>query len=439
MSRNLVQTFERLGKKYGDIISLQIGVFDAIVLNDYKIIRDAYKDDVMNGRPKFHFCDALCEGNNGILFAEGPEYEEIRRFTFKQLRQLGLGKSTLEDTIISEIKIIEDDFKKFIGVPTDIRNKFSVPVVNALWTITTGERFSNTDNRVHEVLDEVFMCMQTGGVACVRHLFPYLRHLPPLKRQAELRYLAAKHMKDLFNETINRHLEYESEDFVGLFLKQIKESGEGSPFHGKQGLLQLKIVLMDLFLTGADTTSTFLGWFFLLMAAHPDIQKKIQDEVDAHVGQERKPGLTDKHNLKYVEACIQEALRFISMAPVITHKVTDDKLFYGYDFKKGTLLFANIARAMRDPSVWEKPNEFYPEHFLNGRKVPDAFMPFGTGKRICIGESLARMELFLFITHLLQVFTFSLKDGDTACFEPINPNVLVLAPKPYEIVLKARY
>ncbi|KFU83456.1 Cytochrome P450 2D6, partial [Chaetura pelagica] len=74
---------------------------------------------------------------------------------------------------------------------------------------------------------------------------------------------------------------------------------------------------------------------------------------------------------------------------------------------QGTTIITNLSSVLKDETVWAKPNDFYPDHFLNanGRFVkPEAFLPFSAGRRVCLGEQLARMELFIFFTTLLQKF-----------------------------------
>ena len=133
--------------------------------------------------------------------------------------------------------------------------------------------------------------------------------------------------------------------------------------------------------------------------------------------------------------------------------------FREYRIPKGTILFANLYQVHHSPEYWQKPDEFYPEHFLDSEgqlKTPETFLPFsiGTklriifeqfceiitlilGKRSCIGESLARMELFLFTSALLQKFTFTLPtDEPTPSLEP--DGFIVMTPKPFKIILQLR-
>ncbi|NWI70083.1 CP2K1 protein, partial [Todus mexicanus] len=110
----------------------------------------------------------------------------------------------------------------------------------------------------------------------------------------------------------------------------------------------------------------------------------------------------------YTDAVVHEIQRFANIVPMsLPHETTEDVTLKGYFIPKGTYIIPLLASVLQDKSQWEKPDIFYPEHFLDseGKFVKkDAFMPFSAGRRICAGETLAKMELFLFFTSLLQRF-----------------------------------
>uniref|UniRef100_A0A8C6ZJ70 Cytochrome P450 2J2-like n=1 Tax=Nothoprocta perdicaria TaxID=30464 RepID=A0A8C6ZJ70_NOTPE len=165
---------------------------------------------------------------------------------------------------------------------------------------------------------------------------------------------------------------------------------------------------LDLFVAGTETTSTTLRWALLYMAAYPDIQGKMT-EIDAVVGQTRQPGLDDQACLPYTNAVVHELQRFSNVIPgSVPRLTTRDTLLRGFFVPKGTVLITNLTSVLMDKKEWETPDTFNPEHFLKDGQFRrrEAFIPFSLGKRACPGEQLARAELFLFFTALLQKFTF---------------------------------
>ncbi|KAF1385789.1 hypothetical protein PFLUV_G00111420 [Perca fluviatilis] len=188
---------------------------------------------------------------------------------------------------------------------------------------------------------------------------------------------------------------------------------------------------MDLFVSGSETISTTLRWAFLYMAKYPEIQAKVQAEIDRVIGQSRQPSMEDRANLPYTDAVLHEIQRFGNIVPLSLPRVTNrDIQLGGY----------TIPKVLFDKNEWETPDTFNPGHFLNeeGKFVKRAaFIPFSTGKRACLGESLAKMHLFLFFTSFMQHFTFSMPAG-------VKPVMdfrfgITLAPREYEICATSRF
>ncbi|KAM3856363.1 cytochrome P450 2K1-like [Vipera latastei] len=172
--------------------------------------------------------------------------------------------------------------------------------------------------------------------------------------------------------------------------------------------------MTNLFIAGVETISSTLFWAFTLMMKYPLIQKKVQEEITKVVGYAQ---LRAEHRTKmpYTDAVVHEAQRYADVIPLnLPHATTVDVIFKGYFIPKGTHVIPLLTSVLYDESQWERPHEFYPEHFLNteGKFVKrDAFLPFSAGRRLCPGETLAKTEIFMFFTSLLQRFTFQPPPG----------------------------
>ncbi|XP_025051403.1 cytochrome P450 2K6-like isoform X2 [Alligator sinensis] len=186
-----------------------------------------------------------------------------------------------------------------------------------------------------------------------------------------------------------------------------------------------------------ETTSTTLRWGFLLMMKYPKIQEKVQDEIARVLGS-NPPRTEHRTKMSYTDAVVHEIQRFANILPLnLPHETTVDVTLKGYFIPKNTYIIPLLASVLRDQSQWEKPDVFYPEHFLDseGKFVKkEAFMPFSAGRRICVGENLAKMELFLFFTSLLQRFTFHPAPGISSSDLDLTPAVgFATPPMPHQI------
>ncbi|KPP57518.1 Cytochrome protein-like, partial [Scleropages formosus] len=141
---------------------------------------------------------------------------------------------------------------------------------------------------------------------------------------------------------------------------------------------------------------------------------RVREELTRVTGS-RQPRVEDRKNLPYTDAVIHEIQRMANILPMsVPHITSCDVMFQGFHIKKGTTVYPLLMSVLYDENEWETPYTFNPGHFLDkqGRFIKrDAFLPFSAGRRVCLGESLARMELFLFFTSLLQNFYFTLSSG----------------------------
>lgn len=207
----------------------------------------------------------------------------------------------------------------------------------------------------------------------------------------------------------------------------------------------LSSIVQDLFIAGTETISVSLNWAIIFAAKYPDFQKEVTDEIDRVLGKEKPPTETDRLKLPYIEAFINETMRYHCAGPIlIPRSTTKDVVFKGYKLPENTFIMVNMWSCNRDPAYWDQPDKFEPRRFIdengNFKNKNPAMMPFSVGKRACIGESIARLQLFLIFTCLLQKFNFSFADEKDLHNEKLllgNPGI-GLNPPNVSLKLKMR-
>ncbi|XP_692555.2 cytochrome P450 2K1-like isoform X1 [Danio rerio] len=411
-------TFFKLSKTYGNVFQVYLGPEKAVVLVGYKTVKEAlvnYAEEFGDREigPGF----SIMNDEHGILFSNGENWKEMRRFALSNLRDFGMGKRGSEEKIIEEIHHLKGEFDKFEGKPFDTTQPVNYAVSNIISSIVYGSRFEYTDPQFTEMVDRANENVRVGGSISMwlYDIFPWLGPFLKNKRIIVENIIQSRvQMTKLITallETLNPN---DPRGFVDSFLiRKLSDEKSGkkdSYFHEEN----LMMTVTNLFIAGTDTTGTTLRWGLMLMAKYPHIQDRVQEEIDRVIGG-RQPVVEDRKKLPYTDAVIHEIQRLANIVPLsLPHRTTSDITFNGYFIKKGTTVVPLLTSVLKDESEWEKPNSFYPEHFLDekGQFVRrDAFMPFSAGRRVCLGESLARMELFLFFTSLLQSYRFTTPPG----------------------------
>ncbi|XP_066489192.1 cytochrome P450 2D14-like [Tiliqua scincoides] len=441
------RSFTQLSKKYGNIYSLQNCWSNVVVLNGFKLIKEALvdKSEDFSDRPHFPVYKWLgCgENNQGLIMAKySHEWKEQRRFTLSILRDFGMGKTSLEHLVIEEVGHLCSAFSSEEGHPFDPQRYINNAVSNVICSLTFGNRFDYKDEKFEKLLLLLGdgLKEEAGFLPQFLHEVPFLLYIPGIVEKA------FQHQKALYayiHELVKMHKETLDpscrRDITDAFLEEMEKRKDdvNSSFNAQN----LSFVIADLFSAGTETTTTTLRWGLLYMILHPSVQTKVQEEIDEVIGKNRSPKMEDQANMHYTRAVIHEIQRFGDVVPAgVPHMTFRDTELAGFFIPKGTTVITNLSSVLKDEAMWENPHQFYPEHFLdkNGQFVKrEAFLPFSAGRRACAGEQLARMELFLFFTSLLQHFTFHMpknqpRPREDGCY------TFTLIPHPYQIQVVSR-
>ncbi|XP_077187146.1 cytochrome P450 2K4-like isoform X2 [Paroedura picta] len=427
-----------LSKQYGPVFTLQFGSQKMVVLTGYETVKEALVNqaEAFAERPFVPIFDDILEGH-GIVFAHGENWKVMRRFTLTTLRDYGMGKKTIEDRIVEECGFLIERFESYGGKPFENTEIMNTAVSNIIVSILLAKRFEYDDPTFLRLLSMLSENGRLAGSPSVQlyNVFPALGLLLGARKKL---LKNRDEFYDFIKATFIEHLkELDANDqrsLIDSFLirqQEEKNKTDNGFFHNEN----LTALVANLFGAGTETTSTTLRWGLLLMMKYPEIQNKVQEEIAQVVGS-AQPRTEHRAKMPYTDAVIHEVQRFANIIPTnVPRATTVDVTLKGYNIPKGTYILPLLGSVLQDETQWEKPLKFYPEHFLDsdGKFIKrDAFMPFSAGRRICAGETLAKMELFLFFTSLLQKFTFQLAPGMSKDDLDFTPLVGLMAlPVPY--------
>ncbi|XP_063771264.1 cytochrome P450 2K6-like [Pseudophryne corroboree] len=422
--RKPYKTFNQLSEKYGSVYSVQLGEEKMVVLTGYETVKDALVNhaDEFSGRSKVPLFQDVLKGH-GVIFSNDENWKVMRRFTLSTLRDFGMGKQTIENRITEESEYLVKKINSYQGKPFDNTKVLNAAVVNIIVSILLSHRFDYEDPKLLRLMKVVNDNLKIAGspTAMLYNAFPSVMRWFPgfLKTITDNLNEMHSFVRETFT-TQKKQLDVNDQrNLIDRFLvKQQEEKPSPEFYFTNDNLIAL---VADLFIAGMETTSTTLRWGLLLMMKYPEIQRKVQNEIDKVIGTS-EPQAAHRKEMPYTDAVIHEVQRFGNIVPNnLPHATTQDVTFRGYFLPKGTTVIPLLTSVLYDKDHFQKAEEFYPEHFLDagGNFVKNAaFMPFSAGRRSCAGENLAKMELFMYFTKLLQNFTFHAPSGATLDLTP---------------------
>ncbi|CAM4526866.1 cytochrome P450 1A1 [Lepidochelys kempii] len=432
-------TLTQMSQKYGDVMQIQIGTRPVLVLSGLDTIKQALVkqgEDFM-GRPDLYSFRYIGDGQSLTFSTDSGEVWRARRkLAQNALKTFSVSPSPnssstclLEehvskeaDYLIRKLLQLMEEKKRF-----DPYRYVVVSVANVICAMCFGNRYDHGDQ---ELLSMVNLNNEFGDVAASGNpadFIPVLQYLP--SRTMKIFKDLNKRFNSFLQKIVKEHYSSFDKDNIRDITDSLIEHCQEKKVYESANiqLSDQKIISIvnDLFGAGFDTVTTALSWSLMYLVTYPEIQKKIHEELDQMIGRERRPRLSDRPLLPYTEAFILEMFRHSSFLPfTIPHCTTKDTVLNGYFIPKDLCVFVNQWQVNHDEKLWKDPSTFNPERFLSAegtevnRAESEKVMMFGLGKRKCIGESIGRWEVFLFLTTLLQQLEFSICDGEKADITP---------------------
>ncbi|KAG8444187.1 hypothetical protein GDO86_009391 [Hymenochirus boettgeri] len=452
--------FVALAKRYGNVFQIKLGSEKVVVLNGDPVIRRAllHKGFDFAGRPDFPSFRCVSGGRSLAFGRYSETWRAQRKVAHSTVRAFSSGnpltKRRLAQHVVTETRELIALFQELGD-----RDGFFCPgapvivaVANVMSAVCFGRRYNYSDSEFRSLLSNNEKFGRTVGAGSLVDVMPWIQRFPNPVRRGFRTFQQVN--ADFYGFVYGKFLQHlgtwtrgNTRDMMDQFIQLSIGQGRGSNVSagGENHLLGVEMVpstVNDIFGASQDTMSTAIQWILFILIRYPEIQSKLQDELDKVIGKDRLPCIEDQPNLPFLMAFLYECMRFSSFIPVtIPHSTTKDTNIMGYHIPKNTVVFVNQWSVNHDPQKWPNPEEFNPSRFLddngllNKDKVSNV-MIFSVGKRRCIGEELSKIQLFMFSSILLHQCTFRANPDDTLNLQ--GDYGLSIKPKPFRLNMMLR-
>ncbi len=402
-ARDVLGFLSECASRYGDVVPLKLGAWPVLLVN-----RADLAEQVLAVRYRgfhkhsFFFRHVTAIFGNGLLTSEGDFWLRQRR-----LAQPAFHRDRVSGYAAAMVDLAERHCESWQeGERRDAhRDMMALTlhiVVRTLFGADVDERTAGEVGRAFDVIVEE-----------IAHRFRRPFRIPDaVPTPGNLRYNREVRRLDrlvfaLIDE--RRRSGEERSDLLSLLLRARDEDGT------RMTDRQLRDEVVTLFLAGHETTALTLSWSFSLLSRHPEKRLALEREL-ADVLDGRAPSVADLPRLRYTEAVVHESLRLFPPAYVLGREAIEAGEIGGFAVPAGTTVFVAPWVLHRDPRYFDAPGEFRPERWLDGlqgRLPRGAYLPFGGGPRLCIGQSFALMEASLLLASVARRFRLSLDEDRT--------------------------
>uniref|UniRef100_A0A2P2MZG0 Cytochrome P450 family protein n=1 Tax=Rhizophora mucronata TaxID=61149 RepID=A0A2P2MZG0_RHIMU len=413
--------FARLAEKYGSILKLQLGQKLGIVVSSPSLAREVLKehDTTFANRDVPDVARTVTYGGSDIAWTPyGPEWRMLRKVSTLKM----LSNTTLDSVYAlrrGEVRQTVGYLHSQVGSPVSVGEQIFLTILNVITSMLWG---GTVQGEERAALGAEFRKVISGitGLLGAPNLSDFYPVLSRFDLQGYRRKMAvlAKKFDGMFDSMIDTRLRLDQDlegegkkdggcqDFLQFLLKVKEEGGDAKT---QLTTNQLKALLMDMVVGGTETTSNTIEFAMGEMINKPEVMTKAQQELEAVVGKDNTVEESHIHKLPYLSAIMKEILRLHPPLPLlIPHCPSENCNVGGYDIPKGARVFVNVWAIHRDPLIWENPQEFIPERFLDSRwdysGTDFNYFPFGSGRRSCAGIAMAERMVLYYLATLLHSF-----------------------------------
>lgn len=439
--------FRQMKEKYGYFWSVEVGRQRIVTLASFDLIDEAFVQhgNFFSGKPITRVFDVLSE-RQGILLIDGELWKENREMAIRSFCDMGMMESHLEKHISHEANTLIEYLKSLGPMPINSSIGFIKAESNVISHLLFNECNKYDDPEFEVFLKNLKYAYQSEVIDTKCNFFPNLlttrlaRYVFPdvdkyFKAWADIHeYVAMVCERRRLSQIENA----DPRCVFDYFWKYRYEDNPGMEYDKK--MHEISHSMKDLYMAGTDTANTLLGFCCLMLGRHPDIQDDLRAEIRVQTYNYKVIIMNMRKNCPKMLSFIDEIQRFCCLLPKFLHRVTKPCTLRGYQLFAEDIVLGDWGTVSRDKCLFDNPDVFDPYRFMDQsrtRYIPNKYMiPFGIGKRACLGEGIATMELFLFLSRMIITFDISLPYNTENNFEEILEGRMGLIHAPLEHEIK---
>ncbi|XP_047326357.1 iridoid oxidase-like [Impatiens glandulifera] len=446
------QTLCKLRDKFGPVIWLQLGSVGTVAVNSADAAAKLFKNhdlvfsdrkcpDALTAHGFNHGSMAI--GNYGSYWRVVKRIGVTEFNTAKRVNEtVHVRRKCVDNMILWIEEAAMESYSSGRKGEIEIAHFLFLMAFNVVGNMIFSEDILESKNiKGKEFFDSMSKIMVWTAKPNLSDYFPMLKRLDLLgikKGMMKDMGTCLKMVENFVKERVVQEERFKSredynrkKDFLDVLMEFQGDNKEGI---SKVSEENLNILMTEMFFAGSETTSNSIEWLMSELLNHPNCMMKLKDELDRIVGRGRKIEESDIDELSYLQACVKEALRLHPPLPMLLPRNSmEDTNYNGYFIPKGTQVLVNAYAIGRDPEVWDDPLDFKPERFLdkNIELVGQHFglIPFGAGRRICMGYALGQRVLHLVTATLIHTFDWKVGDSTTPGMIDMNEKMGITVRK----------
>ncbi|XP_049637295.1 1,25-dihydroxyvitamin D(3) 24-hydroxylase, mitochondrial isoform X1 [Suncus etruscus] len=417
-------TLAEYHRKYGKIFRMKLGSFDSVHLGSPCLLEALYRTESAHPqrleiKPWKAYRDYRAEGY-GLMILEGKDWQRVRSVFQKKLMKpveiMKLDKKLNE--VLSDFMVRLDELCDEQGHIADVYNELNKWSFESICFVLYEKRFGllqkNTDAKALDFIAAVKTMMSTFGSMMVTPVELHKNlNTKVWQEHTQAWDTIFTTVKSCIDSRLEKCLEQPTTDFLWDIYH-----------HQSISKKDLYAVVTELQLGAVETTANSLMWILYNLSRNRQVQQKLLKEIQSVVPEKNMPRAEDLKNMPYLKACLKESMRLNPSVPFTTRTLDKTTVLGEYTLPKGTVLTLNTQVLGSNEESFADSSQFRPERWLQEKKInPFAHLPFGIGKRMCIGRRLAELQLHLALCWIVRKYMLVATDKEPV--EMVHSGTLV--------------